>query len=110
MRDGDNIDIIVQQLERLTIQQQHLTQQIAELQREIQNRSIKGLATSPLHTQCTKKPIEVGDRVQIKNPPKHQQNTGSVDSFTPTGLFARIKLDNNTVVNRAPRNLELIEK
>ena len=112
MQDEDSIDTIIEQLKRLTLQQQQLTQQIAELQSEIQNRSINDLAvaaTSPVHTQRKNKPIKVGDRVRIKNPRKHQQNTGTVDSFTPTGLFARIKLDNNTVINRAPRNLELID-
>ena len=113
MQDEDNIDIIVEQLKHLTLQQQQLTQQIAELQREIQNRSIKDLAvaaTSPVYTQRINKPIKVGDRVRIKNPHKHQQNTVTVDSFTPSGLYIRITLSNDTVVNRTPRNLVLIDQ
>jgi cell division septum initiation protein DivIVA len=113
MQDEDNIDIIIEQLKRLTIQQQQLTQQIAELQTEIQSRSSNDTtvaASSPIRAQRKNKSIKVGDRVKIKNPRKHQQNEGIVDSFTATGLFARVKLDNNTIINRAPKNLTLIDQ
>ena len=101
MRDN-NIETIINQLNRLTIQQEQLTKQILKLKNEVRNRT----TTTTVDTKNNfKRPIIVGDHVWIKNPRRNQSNTGVVNSFTKSGLFARIKLDNNTVINRAPRNL-----
>lgn len=101
----DNIETIIDQLNRLTIQQEQLTEQIVKLQNEVRNRTTK---TTVDTNNNSKRPIIVGDRVKIKNPRRNQLNIGVVDSFTKSGLFARVKLDNGTVINRAPRNLTRI--
>jgi putative ribosome biogenesis GTPase RsgA len=101
----DNIETIIDQLNRLTIQQEQLTKQIVKLQNEVRNRTTKATVDT---NNNSKRPIVVGDRVRIKNPRRNQPNTGVVDSFTKSGLFARVKLDNDTVINRAPRNLTRI--
>jgi hypothetical protein len=118
---NDNIDTIIDQLNRLTLQQEQLTQQIAELETEIRTRretvSTEDInasellpgSKSPAATRVKKRPILVGDRVRIKNPKKDQPNTGVIDSYTPSKLFVRIRLDNsNLIINRAPRNVTRI--
>jgi cell division septum initiation protein DivIVA len=115
---NDNIDTIIDQLNRLTLQQEQLTQQIAELQTEIRNRneSVSTNTTNASHqlsgeqpsttARVKKRPIAVGDRVRIKNPKKDQPSIGVIDSYTPSRLFVRIKLENtNLIINRAPRNV-----
>jgi dsDNA-specific endonuclease/ATPase MutS2 len=119
---NDNIDNIIDQLNRLTLQQEQLTQQIAELETEIRakrenvstetpNASKQLPGHKPPAATCEKKrPIIVGDRVRIKKPKKDQPNTGVIDSYTPSKLFVRIKLDNtNLTINRAPRNVMRID-
>ena len=105
MQDED-IDTIIDQLNRLTLQQEQLTQQIVNLQNKVRNRTTNTTAVPSRRT--SKRSIKVGDRVRIKNPRKNQPITGTVDSFTKSGLFARVKLDDNTTINRAPRNLTRI--
>ena len=109
---NDDIVSIIEQLNRLTVQQQQLTEQITQLQTEIRNRSnndqeVQQATTKVTHTKRNK-PIKIGDRVRIKNPKQNQSDIGTVISFTPTGLFARIKLDDDNIINRAPRNLTRI--
>ncbi len=118
---NDNIDTIIDQLNRLTLQQQQLTQQIAELQTEIRNRNetvstntidasnqLSGEQSSTTN-RVKKKPLAIGDRVRIKNPKKDQPSIGVIDSYTPSKLFVRIKLENsNLIINRAPRNVARI--
>ncbi len=118
---NDNIDTIIDQLNRLTLQQEQLTQQIAKLETEIRTRK-ETVSTetvnaseqlldhkSPAASRVKKRPILVGDRVRIKNPKRDQPNTGVIDSYTPSKLFVRIKLDNsNLIINRAPRNVTRI--
>ena len=104
MQDN-NIETIIDQLNRLTIQQEQLTKQIVKLQDKVRNQTTKATVDT---NNNSKRPIVVGDRVRIKNPRRNQPNTGVVDSFTKSGLFARVKLDNDTVINRAPRNLTRI--
>jgi hypothetical protein len=112
---NDNIDTIIDQLNHLTLQQERLTQQIAELETEIQTRreivsteTVNASEQLPGHkppaaTHLKKRPILVGDRVRIKNPKRDQPNTGVIDSYTPSKLFVRIKLDNSDlIINRAP--------
>ena len=115
---NDNINTIIDQLNRLTLQQEQLTQQIAELQTEIRTKR-ENVSTnasnaserlsgdqSSTTTRVKKRPITVGDKVIIKNPKKEQPSTGVIDSYTPSRLFVRIKLDNsNLIINRAPRNV-----
>jgi cell division septum initiation protein DivIVA len=118
---NDNIDTIIDRLNRLTLQQQQLTQQIAELQTEIRNRN-EAVSTTTINAsnqlsgeqssttnRVKKRPLAVGDRVRIKNPKKDQPSIGVIDSYTPSKLFVRIKLDNsNLIINRAPRNVARI--
>ena len=108
----NNIDQIIEHLERLTLQQEQLTQQIAELQSELRhqrsNHGSNNLRSTPSSTATRnrKRPIAIGDRVRIKNPRKGQSNTGIADSYTPSRLFVRIKLDNGgQIIKRAPSNL-----
>jgi hypothetical protein len=120
---NDDIDTIIAHLYRLTLQQQQLTEQIAELQTEIQGRR-QNLAQSDNSDTLEEKPlvnrapegktrkttIKKGDRVRVKNPGKNQPNTGTIDSYTPSRLFVRIKLDNcGEIINRAPKNVIRIE-
>lgn len=108
MQDVD-IKIITDQLQRLTLQQEQLTQQIAELNtelRRINDNNKKQQSVTPKQRVLNRKqPIEVGDKVRIINPKRNQPNTGTVTSFTATGLFARIELENGTVIRRSPGNL-----
>jgi hypothetical protein len=110
----DDIDTIIDKLNRLTIQQQQLTEQIVQLQNEVRNKTVNTQApvetTAVNNTTKKKRPIQVGDRVRIKNPRKNQPDTGTVDSFTKSGLFARVKLSNDTIINRSPRNLVRIQR
>ena len=106
----DDIESIIEQLNCLTVQQQQLTEQITNLQIEVHNRSNNDLqveqdVTTTVRAKRNNKSIKIGDRVNIKNPKKNQSNIGTVISFTPTGLFASVKLENDIVINRAPRNL-----
>jgi putative ribosome biogenesis GTPase RsgA len=108
----DDIETIIDQLNRLTVQQQQLTEQIVQLKNEVRNRTtnLQAPVDTTVHNNKNKKrPVQVGDRVRVKNPRKNQPNTGIVDSFTKSGLFARIKLSDNTIINRAPRNLTQIQ-
>jgi hypothetical protein len=112
---NDDIETIINKLNNLTIQQQELTEQIVQLKHELQNR--KTNQQTPVNTssgnnnsrKAKNRPIQVGDRVRVRNPRKDQPNIGTVDSFTKSGLFARVKLSNNIIINRAPRNLIRIE-
>jgi hypothetical protein len=119
---NEDIDTIIEHLDRLTLQQQQLTQQIAELQHEVRSRqqnivqddnrdtSEQIPVREPERTRVRKRPIQVGDRVRVKNPGRNQPNTGIVHSYTPSRLFVRIQLDNcDLVINRAPRNVTCIE-
>ncbi len=112
---NDDIETIIDKLNNLTIQQQKLTEQIIQLKDELQNRETNqrtpvNISSDNNNSRKTKnRPIQVGDRVRVKNPRKDQPNTGVVDSFTKSGLFARIKLSNNNIINHAPRNLIKIE-
>jgi putative ribosome biogenesis GTPase RsgA len=57
-------------------------------------------------SRIKKRPLAVGDRVRIRNPKKDQPSIGVIDSYTPSKLFVRIKLENsNLIINRAPRNV-----
>ena len=108
MQDVD-IEFITDHLQQLTLQQQQLTKQIAELNTELRrindnNNNQQSVATKQ-RTLRRKTPIEVGDKVRVINPKRNQPNTGTVTSFTATGLFARIELDNDTVIRRSPGNL-----
>ena len=121
MNNGD-LDILIEHLDRLTIQQQQLTQRIGDLQIEIQGRqqgiiesNNNGNPTQELPVRAKpehntrKRPIKVGDRVRVKNPGRNQPNTGTIHSHTPSRLFVRVKLDNcDITVNRAPRNVTRI--
>ena len=107
MQDID-IDAITDQLQQLTLQQQQLTIQIAELKTELRRQNDNNNQQSATTTQRNsrrKLPIVVGDKVRVINPKRNQPNTGTVTSFTATGLFARIELDNGTVIHRSPGNL-----
>lgn len=103
----DYLDTIIQNLSRLTIQQQHLTQKIADLQIEIQRcqqdivesnnngNPTQELSVKPRPEKNTqKRTIKVGDRVGVKNPGRNQPNNGTVHSHTLSRLFVRVKLDN----------------
>jgi hypothetical protein len=112
MQDVD-IEAITDHLQQLTLQQQQLTQQIAELNTELcrindKNNNQQSVATKQ-HTSRRKTPIEIGDKVRVINPKRNQPNTGTVTSFTATGLFARIELDNGIVIRRSPGNLHKYE-
>ena len=116
-----DIDNIVEHLNRLTLQQEQLTQQIAALQNELRiqrrefaqanTRDASQATQEPASARARKRrPITVGDRVRIKNPGKNSSCTGTVDSYTLSRLFVRIHLDNSgPVINRAPSNLVRIE-
>ncbi len=110
---NDNIETILDRLNCLTIQQQQLTEQIVQLTNKVQFRTTN--QQTPANTsignnnKAKKLPIQVGDTVRVKNPRKNQPNTGIVHSFTKSGLFARIKLSNDIIINRSPRNLAKIE-
>ena len=120
---NEDLDTIITHLNRLTLQQQQLTKQIAELQTEIQSRQQDSspsnyndtLAGEPLvrrvpEGKSRKSTIKVGDRVRVRNPGRNQPNTGTIHSYTPSRLFVRIKLDNcDQTINRAPRNVNRIE-
>jgi hypothetical protein len=109
----DDIDTIIDKLNHLTIQQQQLTEQIAQLQNEVLNRTVNLQApvetTTANNTTKKKQPIQVGDQVRVKNPQKNQPNTGTVDSFTKSRLFTRVKLSDDTIINCSPRNLVRIK-
>ena len=107
MQDVD-IDAITDQLQQLTLQQQQLTIQIAELKTELRRQNDNNNQQSATTTQRNsrrKLPIVIGNKVRVENPKRNQPNTGTVTSFTATGLFARIELDNGTVIHRSPGNL-----
>jgi cell division septum initiation protein DivIVA len=110
---NDDIETIIDKINRLTIQQQQLTEQIAQLTNEVQNRTVSKQTPANTSTgdssKAKKRPIQVGDKVRVKNPRKSQPDTGTVHSFTKSGLFARVKLSNDTIINRAPRNLTRLE-
>jgi hypothetical protein len=119
----EHLNAVIEHLDRLTLQQQQLTQQIAKLQIEIQGR--RQAIVQPGNNDTPKqeipvkrepgnntriRPIRVGDWVSIKNPGKNQPNTGTIHSYTSSRLFVRIKLDNcDRIVNRAPRNVTRIK-
>jgi hypothetical protein len=121
--NNKDLDTIIEHLNRLTLQQQQLTQQIADLQTEIQGRqqdiiepnNNDNLAqelqvrTRP-ENNSQRRPIRVGDRVRVKNPGRDQPNTGTIHSYMPSRLFVRIKWDNcDITINRAPGNVTRIE-
>jgi hypothetical protein len=112
MQDVD-IEAITDHLQQLTLQQQQLTQQIAELNTELRrindNDKKQQSVTNKQRISNRKTPIEVGDKVRVINPKRNQPNTGTVTSFTATGLFARIELDNGIVIRRSPGNLRKYE-
>ena len=115
---NEDLETIITNLNRLKLQQQQLTQQIAELQTKIQARQPNNNDTLVEEPPVRRIPegrrrrtsIAVGDRVRVKNPGRNQPNTGTIHSYTPSRLFVKIKLDNcDLTINRAPRNVTHIE-
>ena len=119
---NEDLETIITHLNRLTVQQQRLTQQVSELLAELQtdiwarqpnNNDI--LVEEPQVRRIPegrrrRTSIAVGDRVRVKNPGRNQPNTGTIHSYTPSRLFVKIKLDNcDLTINRAPRNVTRIE-
>ncbi len=107
MQDED-IESITDHLQQLTLQQEQLTKQIADLNTELRrinnNNKQQSVATKQRNSR-RKTPIEIGDKVRVINPKRNQPNSGTVTSFTATGLFARIELDNGLVIRCSPGNL-----
>jgi phage shock protein A len=99
MQDED-IESITNHLQQLTLQQEQLTEQIATL-----NTELRRITNKKQRNSRRKTPIEVGDKVRVTNPKRNQPNTGTVTSFTASGLFARIELENGTIIRRSPGNL-----
>jgi chromosome segregation ATPase len=110
MQDED-IESITNHLQQLTLQQEQLTKQIAELNTELRriNNNKQQSVPTKQRTSRRKTSIEVGDKVRVINPKRNQPNTGTVTSFTTSGLFARIELDNGTIIRRSPGNLRKYE-
>ena len=103
----DQLTTITELLQKLELQQQIINTQIKSVKNTIE--TIKGEKESKHYitnksTKFKGSRLSIGDKVQIKNPKQHQQNTGTIIGQTNTG-YARVRTKNGSIIRRLPFNL-----
>jgi hypothetical protein len=104
MRDEDIKDI-VEQLQRLQLQQDALITRLGELSGNDTGATASTRATIiPTETEtASAKPFAIGDRVRIRNPKRTQANRGVISAITASRVT--VQAANGTKILRAPHNV-----
>jgi hypothetical protein len=102
MRD-DDIKDIVEQLQRLQLQQDALITRLGELRSNSATDNARATRIPPETETVTARTFAIGDRVRIRNPNRLQADRGVVVNITANRITVQARRGSKIV--RAPHNI-----
>lgn len=112
MSSEDEINSIVNRLEKLQLEQNKLIKRLKTLQEDKTSTKASVLTNQESknsHEAQAKILFPIGLRVSIKNPNKNQESTGTVVKYNntrvPSDIKVGIRTDSGIIIWRAPKNL-----
>ena len=104
MKEEEDAQDLIEQLQRLQIEQNDLLARLSNIQRKQVVQTVNKDTKTPPNTT---REFVVGDRVRIKNPGRFQANKGEIKKIGKERIT--IQASNGTLIVRAPKNLALRE-